>query len=306
MYIRSKTITSAAVIAAFLFFSTCLRAEPAAAPAAAPISAAGSDMAAMKTNNGDNAVQAYGQFMAPYTRMKYSAETSASYYNYGRIGFIPAGGFSVDCKSYAYNAGYSNAGFQLEFSKRFFRMNSYLPQGKLTANKHSDIMKVSYTYEFHNSPMHAQMAVGGLAYLDGATHFSQPFAMVSMGSEAVRVSAGANWLSNHTGAVTDAGLSAFGAVQVAVNKKAGFFADYNKRDFQKAIMNDYLLPAVGVDCSMCKKQSLSAGLSMNTYRKIRLTQRGSRVNTAISGSFGIFDINDLKAPFGSLLFNIDL
>jgi hypothetical protein len=161
--------------------------------------------------------------------------------------------------------------------------------GESWTSHHADITKLKWVppRRLLHLPMNGRLAFGNAIYREsaeqGGVKFTQPFAAFDVEYGRARINIGANRLRGDLTSKT----GGFGSFEYEVNPHLVMYADYDDFDFHKVVINNVILPRTDVDCSACDNRAFTIGLS-------------ARVGDMGVVHFGMYDINDLKAPTGSL------
>lgn len=209
--------------------------------------------------------------------------------DYQILGVIALGsgsGMQVLCDGTNTHVSVGTKNIQFQYVLQRYTIQKTSPLGNLDVANNSAVYKLRYAIPKARLPWNGGIAFGGDFYVDGPTHFTQPYVVGSLEYGAIRTNIGINWL---TGDVPHENGDVFGSLQIAVSPEFVVYVDYSRKDFHKAMINEILLPAVGVDCSACSKDATTAGMSFQFAEEFIV-------------GMGIYDIGDLFAPFGNITY----
>lgn len=216
-----------------------------------------------------------------------------SYSWFGQIAKVSSADLRVDAEGANYYVLVDGAGFNVSYARHDYKLTGYSAGVSKTANQSANV----FAYEWVSEPLLVKLpntggvALGSVMYFDDnkyrKVNFSQPYAAYTFQyGDRVNGQIGVNWVR---GSIEHA-PGTFINLGVSVNDELSLFADYNSKNFQKLVFNRVVLPLTGIDCSSCRNDALSVGLTM-------------KIGDAGVASIGFFDMYDLKAPFGSLSLN---
>lgn len=212
-----------------------------------------------------------------------------SFQGLGTIGFSAALNYGVDAECSGVFASYGAGQAQVDHAWQDYTVKINSPAINSSTTRRGEILKVKIVSGKVKLPWGGQLAIGGSRYSESGYSFTQPFIATSIVRGKAKASAGINWTS---GNAPSYGAAPFASAQAPVFRSAVAFVDYSARDFSKIIVNNYLLPATGIDCSGCSKDALNFGVA-------------ARIGKVASASIGMYDARDLATPFGNLSLNWD-
>lgn len=225
------------------------------------------------------------QLLTSDTQITPGYTIGVDYHMIGQIALVSVYDYRVSADGMNYTIGAGIGDFQFQYVRQDYSIRATYSSITTHDDGDADIYKVKYAPHAVKLPWDGQVAIGSAFYVDGHDSFAQPYVVVSTGGIHGRVNIGANWI---TGDVPDdSGM--FASVRLALSPEALFFADYSSRDFHKTIINDVLLPSAGVDCTGCTRDAFSSGIAF-------------RIDGNFLATLGLFDMNDLMSPFGSVTY----
>jgi hypothetical protein len=214
---------------------------------------------------------------------------------FGEIGKVIEEGVRIHAQGVNLNVAYGIEEFEIGYSHQRYDITSHAPAGDVRDTHEADILKVKWSPDRDTLklPWSGRVALGGVMYFDNAgnalvarSNFSQPFAGVSFDFDRARLNVGAQWI---TGDVPD-GAGLYASFQIAVNPEMVFYVSYSERDLHKTILNNIVVPRMGIDCSSCDNKAVSTGIVFRIKRDSYL-------------NIGGYDVFDLGSPMGSFTYN---
>ncbi len=215
--------------------------------------------------------------------------TGADYVNYNAVARVADAGTSADAESGGAWAivgmGTVSVGYKRMVTQATLHQPSYSGSNTYDADVYT--VKWAPGKRIKMLPANGQLTLGSVLYFERTHHndynFQQHFAALGFDFGEVRIKGGYNW----TEGLLSGNQGAFASFQWELVDNWLLFADYSRKDFNKLVINDLLLPRLGFDCSRCPDDATSVGLS-------------ARLDNNIFATAGMYDTNDVEAFMGSL------
>lgn len=234
-------------------------------------------------------LDAASMFAPPDVQSRTFMITGGDYISLGNIANISSMNTWVHADGGDYFTTISVRGLQVTGGRQVYNVVTNAATGKTTMNHVAEFarLKLSPRARVINLPHGGRVAIGTAMYRDRSfsprKEFSQPFAAVGFDYRSLHVSAGANRTYGDFSRM----WGYFASAELAVHKGVAVYSSYDRRDFNKLIINKIILPRAGFDCSNCKDDALSAGVAF-------------KAGSMLFANAGMYDIGDLKVPVGSL------
>ncbi len=228
-----------------------------------------------------------GQMLSPDVQVRPGATVGTDFRRFGNIALVSALGYGVRCDGFASYVGYGVGDVQIMYVRQEYNVTVYTAAQDTKQDRNGNIYKIRYAPRKLIPPWDGYVAFGADFYNGQGNHISRPYVATSVEWPDTRLNLGYGW---YTGTTSDKDGSFFSSLHYSLNEWMTAYADYSTRDFQKIILNEFIIPETGVDCEDCTKDAFNAGISVTMH-------------PGVFGSFGVYDIGDIRALFGSVSIN---
>jgi len=231
------------------------------------------------------------QMLSGDTQVSNDIVIGSEYVLFGTIGKVSANGIRVHAEGANMFAIIGIMDFQFGYTRQEYYVTSRKPNGDTKFTHSADVAQIKWVSNSRiiHMPCNGRIALGSIFYFGKSRgnelDFAQPYASLSFEYGRARAAIGANLI---TGELPDeAGV--FASLQYAVSPELIWYVDYSEQDFHKTIINRIIVPGAGIDCSGCSEDAVSIGLVV-------------KAGNYGYANFGMYDVDDLASPMGSLSF----